>query len=128
MREKDKNRELSKGWRPKILLMIKSCLRSVLSEGFYSQTPIQITKNYKSKHYCKEKIGRKPKIEQKEKQSNGQQEQSTGEIEQCAWKAILQVAKISQSCFISFALLSASLFFWFLICSYELNFYSPWLS
>ena len=47
-------------------------------------------------------------------------------------KAILQVAKqdakISQSCSISSALLFASLFFWFLICSYELSLDSPWLS
>ena len=39
-----------------------------------------------------------------------------------------QVAKILQSCSISSALLSASLFFWFLICRYELNLDSPWLS
>ena len=72
MREKEKKGELSKGWRPKILLMIKSCLHNVLSGGFYSQTLIKITKNYKSKHYYKEKVGRKPKSEQKVKKSNGQ--------------------------------------------------------
>ena len=32
------------------------------------------------------------------------------------------------TCSISFALLFASLFFWFLISSYELNLDSPWLS
>ena len=71
MREKEKKRKLAKGWHPKILLMIKSCLHSVLFGGFYSPALIQITKNYKSKHYYKEKVGRKPKREQKVKSQTG---------------------------------------------------------
>ena len=43
---------------------------TMLFWGFYSQTPIQITKSYKSKHYYKEKVGRKPKREQKVKKFN----------------------------------------------------------
>ena len=46
--------------------------------GAFIAKPNTITKNYKSKHYYKEKVGRKPKREQKVKKSNGQQEQSTG--------------------------------------------------
>ena len=116
MREKKKKQELSKGWRPKFLLKIKSCLHSVLSGGFYSQAPIQITKNYKSKHYYKEKVGRKPKREQKVKKSNGQQEQCW-KLKQCVGVKISQpvkishVAKFSQSYSISSTLLSTSLFF-----------------
>ena len=52
---------------PPILLLSKSFFYSVWSGGFYSQPIIQITKNYKNKHYYKEKVGRKPKREQKAK-------------------------------------------------------------
>ena len=65
-REKIENSGKAKSF-PPILLLRKSCLYSVWSGGFYSQPIIQITKNYKNKHYYKEKVGRKPKREEKAK-------------------------------------------------------------
>ena len=76
-----------------------------LSGAFIAKPPLQITKKYKFKHYYKEKVGRKPKSEQKLKKLNGQQEQSIRlKSEQCAGEAdsqhceFSQVAKFLQPC------------------------------
>ena len=60
MRESEKEQEELKAFCPKSFINGKDAV-IVLVWGFYSQTLIQITKNYKSKHYYKEKVGRKPK-------------------------------------------------------------------
>ena len=73
-RESGKKMKESKGMgkqrencRPPSLYYQKSSLYSVWSGGFYSQPIVQFTTNYKNKHYYKEKVGRKPKREQKAK-------------------------------------------------------------
>ena len=67
---------------PPILLMSKSfsLFYSVWSGGFYSQPIIQITKNYKNKHYYKEKVGRKPKREQKAKRGSMKSRMNSGKM------------------------------------------------
>ena len=72
---KEKEAGKLKASRQKGTLLMKEMVLQCLVWGFFSQVLIQITKNYKSKHYYKEKVGRKPKREQKVKKSNGQQEQ-----------------------------------------------------
>ena len=68
------------------------------------------------------------KWEENQKGTKEVKKSKAGQMKNGAGKAISQVVKILQSCSISSALLSASLFLWFLICSYELNLDSPWLS
>ena len=114
----------------------KRSLYSVLYGAFIAKPPLQNTQKNKTNTITGGQIGKKTKNEQKLK---GARKVNSGR-----GKAILQVAKFSQCCknsqptkFCSlrkfrslapFLLLSASLFFWFLICSYELNLDSPWLS
>ena len=75
MRENAKEQELLKGFRLEILFINrKVSLLQCLYRDFIAKPPLQITKKYKSKHYYLEKVGRKPKSEQKVKKSNGQQE------------------------------------------------------
>ena len=74
MKETGEKAGNAESFQPKNFINEEDGLHSVLSGGFYNQTLIQITKNYKSKHYYKDKVGRKPKREQKVKKSNGQQE------------------------------------------------------
>ena len=91
-------------------------LYSVWSGGFYSQPIVQFTKNYKNKYYYKEKVGRKPKREQKAKTGSMKEQgriNSGKSCEQCCRNQISQ-------CFI-FLLFSASLSFLRLICNAEFN-------
>ena len=67
---------------------------SVWSRGFYSQPIIQFTKNYKNKHYYKEKVGRKPKRKQKVKTGSRKEQgmmNSGKSCEQCCRNKISQV-------------------------------------
>ena len=79
---KEKEAGKLKASRQKETLLMKEMVLQCLVWAFFSQAPIQFTKNYKSKHYYKEKVGRKPKREQKVEKSNGQQEQCQ-KLEQC---------------------------------------------
>ena len=64
MGEKESN---GKNSRPAFLLMEKILPLTVLVWGFYSQTPLQITKKKpKLKAITRDKFGRKPKREQNE--------------------------------------------------------------
>ena len=70
--------ELKASRQKETLLMKEMKMLQCLSRAFIDKPPLQITKNYNSKHYYKENVGRKQKREQKVKKSNGEQEQSTG--------------------------------------------------
>ena len=65
---------------PILLMSQKVPLYSVWLGGFYSQPIIQITKNYKNKHYYKEKVGRKPKREQKAKTGSRKSRMNSGKM------------------------------------------------
>ena len=68
-----------KASRQKETLLIKEMkMLQCLSGDFIDKPPLQITKNYNSKHYYKEKVGRKQKREKEVKNSNWRQEQSIG--------------------------------------------------
>ena len=57
MRETGERAGSAESFPPKNFINEEDSVHNVLSVGFYSQTPIQITKNYKHKHYHKEKVG-----------------------------------------------------------------------
>ena len=116
MRDNEKGREELKAPRLKSFFNEKKVSIQCLVWGFYCQTPFtKYQKNRNKYYYNGGKLGRKPKSDKEVKSSRTSEQ----------W---CKLQKISQSCSISSALLYASLFFWFLICNYELNLDSPWLS
>ena len=119
-----------KASRPKKNFINENPLYSVSYGGFYSQPLIQNTKKKKkSKSYYRgTKREENQKVRKVKRRRKGEQWQGQGNFAGCKNFAALLLFFLLLSASLLFLLLFASIFFWFLICNYELNLDSPWLS